>query len=139
MRKLTDAEKQFLETLYKDTSLEGRGALRCFIIRNTYEPKYKIGDFVKVSDFTGHYIYGLPVRGINMKIEEINWWLKDKGEECVQYCGTARDQYGKEFYIVAEESIHGKYTSRHVDGPSDTDMNELKKKSDVEQSCSVDF
>lgn len=138
-RKLTHQEIVMLDKLYSDKSLENRGAIRRFIIRNTYEPKYKIGDCVIVSVDRGEYIYGKLIQGVKMKIEEINWWLSDKGDEHVQYCGTALEEgTNKNFYIVAEESIHGYHTQRHIDGPADNNINVFQKKNDIRQSTSVE-
>lgn len=125
-RKLTKEEVELLQKLYNDTSLEGRGAIRRFIIRNTYEPKYKVGDFVKVTEDCYSYICGERIKGLNAKVKEINWWLNDKGEECVQYELEVLDQNGKDHLAVAEESIHGYYEKRHIDGPSDTNINFFK-------------
>lgn len=138
-RKLTNKELELLNKLYEDTSLEGRGAIRRFIIRNTYEPKFKVGDCVVVSVDHGEYIYGKLIQGVKMKIEEIEWWLSDKGQECVQYCGTALEEgTDRDFYIVAEESIHGKHTCRHVDGSADNNINTFVKKTDIRQSTTIE-
>lgn len=137
-RKLTNEERAMLEELYKDETLENRGAIRRFIIRNTYEPKFKVGDCVIVSVDHGEYIYGKLIQGVKMKIEEINWWLSDKGEECVQYAGTALEEgTNRDFYIVAEESIHGKHTYRHIDGIAKDNINVFEKKNDIRQSTTI--
>ena len=63
MRKLTKEEKAFLDKLYADKELQFRGYVRQFIITNTYTPKYKIGECVRVSVD----IYGKPIRNVKMK------------------------------------------------------------------------
>lgn len=137
-RKLTTEERTILEKFYNDSSLENRGAIRRFIIRNTYEPKFKVGECVAVSVDHGEYIYGKLIQGVKMKIEEINWWLSDKGEEVVQYAGTALEEgTNRDFYIVAEESIHGKHTCRHIDGKADDNINVFQKKNDIAQNSSI--
>lgn len=139
-RKLTKQEQDFLNALCDDKELMAKGFIRRFIIRNTYEPKYKVGDYVKVTDDTCSYIWGNRVVGVNAKIVEINWLIGsgiDKGKECVQYECIAYDQFGNDHYVVAEESIYGNYEKRHIDCLSDTDQNTFEKKSKASDSISL--
>lgn len=134
-RKLTKEEIELLQKLYNDETLKAKGYIRRFIIRNTYEPKCKVGDFVKVTDTTLTYICGERINGLNAKIIDINWLIGPaikKGEECIQYELEILDQDGKDHFACAEESIHGKYTERHIDCASDTNINTFKnvKKND---------
>ena len=129
MRKLTKKELEFLKKLQEDNDLQFKGLIRKFIIGNTYEPKYKLGDYVKVTEGGHHYIWGCRVVNVNCKIDEINWHLNDKGKETIQYCCTAYDQFGHDHLVIAEESIHGYSTQDFVVGRSDTDQNTFEKKS----------
>ena len=139
MRKLTKRERDFLQRLYDDKDLEYRGCIRKFLIRHTYTPKHKIGDFVKITDDTFSYIWGCRIVNVKCKIDEINWWLNDKGQEYVQYCCTAIDQFGKEHLVIAEESIHGYYEKRHITGVCKDNKNVFDKKSQYSDSTSVEW
>lgn len=130
-KKLTKKQIELLESLYDNQELNGRGHLRMFLIRNTYEPKYKIGDFVKISDDTATYIWGNRIVDVKAKVVDIDWWLGEKGKEHVQYECIAYDQFGKDHTLFAEESIHGNYQSRHITGRCKTDKNTFKIKSKV--------
>lgn len=136
-RQLTKEEIELLNKLKSDTTLEGRGLLRQFILRNTYIPKHKVGDYVKVTDDTHSYIWGCRIRNVNAKITEINWYLREKGKECVQYNCYAIDQFGREHFIVAEESLDGSYQERRIVDVSDTDKNIFEKKSDYSDECGI--
>lgn len=137
MRKLTQQELDLLNKLYQDKELSFRGSIREFIIRNTYEPKYKVGDYVKVTSL-GSYIWGNPVIEVNAEIKEILWFLDEKGKEQITYGMYAYDQDGKDHYICAEENIkNGQSQSRLIIGKSDTNMNYFKKKSEYSQSTSL--
>lgn len=136
-RTLNKKEKELLERLYSDKELNGRGFIRKFIIRNTYEPKYKVGDFVKITDDSYHYIWGNRIVNVKAKVVNIDWWLNDKGQECVQYECVALDQDGKEITLFAEESINGNYQKRHITGRCKDNNNVFAKKSEYSQSCSL--
>lgn len=128
-RKLTNEELEFLENLQHNNELYARGFIRKFIIRNTYEPKYKVGDFVKVTDDTSSYICGERIKELNAKIVDITWFLGSiirKDEECVQYELEVFDQDDKSHIAFAKESITGKYEKRHIVGYSDTCKNTFK-------------
>lgn len=133
MRKLTNEERALLETLYNDSELIGRGNIRKFLIANTYEPKYKIGDFVMITD-TSTTLHGNRAVNIKTKIEEIRYWLNDKGKETITYCGTAKDQHGNTYFMCAEESIHGKPTERHITARCTDNLNEIEIKSKHKQA-----
>lgn len=136
MRKLTKEEKAFLDKLYADKELQFRGYVRQFIITNTYKPKYKIGDFVRVSVDRGEYIYGKPIHNVKMKITEILWFTDTKGKETITYCGTALEKgTDNDFHICAEERMNGLPTNRHIIGKAEDNLNTFEKKSDIEQSC----
>lgn len=139
MRKLRKREIEFLQKLYNDKELECRGCIRKFLLRHTYTPKYKVGDYVKITDDTYSYIWGCRIVNVKCKIDEVNWWLNDKGEECVQYCCTAIDQFGKDHLVCAEESLHGYYTKRHIVGKCKDNKNVFEKKSQYSDSCGIDF
>lgn len=136
-RTLNEKEKELLEKLYSDKELSGRGSIRKFIIRNTYQPKYKIGDFVTITDNNNHFIWGNRIINVKAKIVEIDWWLNDKDEEYVQYECIALDQDGGEFTLFAEESIHGHYQSRRITGTCKDNKNIFEKKNKYVQSCSA--
>ena len=125
-RQLTNEELQLLKQMQADKDLQLKGLIRQFIIANTYEPKYRVGDYVKVTDDSYAYICGERIKGLNAKITEINWWLRDKGQEFVQYELEILDQNGKNHFSCAEESIHGYYEKRHIDGLSNTNINVFK-------------
>lgn len=139
MRKLRKREIEFLQKLYNDKELECRGCIRKFLLRHTYTPKYKVGDYVKITDDTYSYIWGCRIRNVNAKIVDIAWWLNDKGEEKVQYECICYDQFNKDHTLYAEESIHGYYEKRHITGRSKTDKNTFEKKSEYSDSCSVEW
>lgn len=136
-RKLTKNEIKLLEQLRVDDELNGRGLIRQFIIVNTYEPKYKVGDYVKITCDCHEYIWGNRVVEVNAQIKEIRYWVRDKDKEFVQYICKAKDNFGYEHHLCAEESIHGYYQDRHIDGLSNTDQNTFEKKDKYSQSCSM--
>lgn len=128
-RKLTDKEIAFLENLQHDSELFARGFIRKFIVRNSYEPKYKIGDFVKVTDDTSTYICGERIKELNAVITNIDWMIGpaiSKDDECVQYELEVLDQNCKSHVAFAEESFTGKYEKRRIVGYSDTYKNTFK-------------
>lgn len=136
MRKLTQEEKAFLDKLYADKELQFRGYVRQFIIANTYTPKYKVGECVRVSVDRGEYIYGKPIRNVKAKINEILWWLDKKGEETITYGCTALEKgTNKEFCVCAEERMNGLPTNRHIIGKATDNLNTFEKRNDIEQSC----
>ena len=136
MRKLTQEEKAFLNKLYEDRGLIFNRYVRMFIVANTYEPKYKVGDFVRVSVDRGEYIYGKPIRNVKAQINEILWWLDKKGEEHITYSCTALEKgTDKDFCVCAEERMNGLPTNRHIIGKAEDNLNTFEKKSDIEQSC----
>ena len=132
MRSLCDTPQK----LYDNQELQGRGLIRKFIIRNTYEPKYKVGDYVKVTDDTRCYILGNRIVNVNARVDEISWWLNDKGKECIHYDLYAIDQFGKDHFLCAEESIDGSYQARRIVGKSKTDKNTFKTKCNYD-SCEM--
>lgn len=139
-RKLNDQELKVLNELANDKELMGKRFIKRFIIRNTYEPKYKVGDYVKVSDDTFTYIWGCRIKGVNARITEVSFLLGggiDDGDECVQYELECYDQFGKSHFLCAEESVWGKYEKRHIVGLSNTDQNTFEKKSEHSDSISV--
>lgn len=136
-RQLSKEEIELLTKLKLDTTLEGRGLLRQFILRNTYIPKYKIGDFVKVTDDTYTYIWGCRIRDVNMKITNIDWCIREKGNEFIQYEGYAIDQFGQKHFLCTEESLDGRFQQRRITGISDTDKNNFEKRSDYSDECGI--
>jgi len=138
MRKLTKEEKAFLDKLYADKELQFRGYVRQFIITNTYEPKYKVGDFVRVSVDRGEYIYGKPIRDVKAQIYEILWFTDTKGAETITYGCTALEKGTKnDFHIFVEERIDGTPTPRHIIGKATDNLNTFEKRTDTKQS--MDF
>jgi hypothetical protein len=138
MRKLTQEEKAFLDKLYADKELRFRGYIRQFIITNTYEPKYKVGECVRVTIDNGEYIYGKPIRNVKMKITEILWFTDTKGTETITYGGIALEKgTNNDFYICAEERIDGTPTNRHIIGKATDNLNTFEKRNDTKQS--IDF
>lgn len=136
-RKLTKKELEFLKELSNDKELKFKGFLKRFIIGNTYKPKYKVGDYVKVYD-SGHYIYGNPCTSVNAKIVEIGYMIGSGIELdniCVQYECVAYDQFGNDHTLFVEESVNGYYEKRHIIGLSNTDQNTFEKKSKYSDSC----
>ena len=136
-KKLTKKQIEFLETLRNNKELGGRGFLRMFLIMNTYEPKHKVGDFVTITDDTFSYIYGSRIVNAKAKIVDIDWWVKEKDKEFVQYECVALDQFGKEHTLYAEESIYGYYEKRHITGRCKDNQNTFKKKSEISDSCEM--
>lgn len=127
MRKLTKEEKAFLDKLYADKELRFRGDIRQFIIGNTYEPKYKVGDFVKVTDTSRVFICGQRVKNLNARVVKIGWATREKDGEYITYELAVLDQHGREHCAFAEEPI-GKAVKQYVldrfiTGKSDTDKN----------------
>lgn len=135
MRKLTKEEKVFLDKLYADKDLCFRGYVRQFIIANTYEPKYKVGDCVRVSVDRGEYIYGKLIQNVKMRIDEILFFTDKKGEETITYCGTALEKgTNKDFCVCAEERVDGAPTNRHILGKATDNLNVFEKRNDIAQS-----
>ena len=129
MRKLSKKEQGILEELANDTELGFRGLLRRFILGNTYEPKYKVGDYVKITDNTSTYICGARIKNLNARITEVTWIMGSavkKGEEHILYECEVKDQNGKGHFACVEEAIDTDYTCKlrsFVVGKSDTDIN----------------
>ena len=127
MRKLTQEEVELLKKLYNDEELRFRGDIRQFIICNTYEPKYKVGDFVKVTDTSRVFICGQRVNNLNARVVKIGWATREKDGEYITYELAVLDQHGREHCAFAEEPI-GKAVKpyvldRFITGKSDTDIN----------------
>ena len=139
MRKLTQEEVELLKKLYNDEELRFRGDIRQFIICNTYEPKYKVGDFVKVTDTSRVFICGQRVKNLNARVVKIGWATREKDGEYITYELAVLDQYGREHCAFAEEPI-GKAVKQYVldrfiTGKSDTDRNN----SDTEKMKKGDY
>lgn len=132
-RKLTPQEIKMLRNLYNDKDLQFKGLLRQFILGNTYKPKYKIGDFVKITDLSTR-IYGNVAKEIKCQITEINYFLREKGEEYITYSAIALDQDGNDYFMCAEESLNGKPQKRHITKKCKDNINVIKKKSKYSQS-----
>jgi hypothetical protein len=127
MRKLTKEEKAFLDKLYADNELQFRCFARQFIIANTYAPKYKVGECVKVTDTTRTYICGQRIKNLNARVVKIGWCLRDKDREYITYELAVLDQHGREHCAFAEEPIGNAVLTfvldRFITGKSDTDRN----------------
>lgn len=127
MRKLTQEEVELLKKLYNDEELRFRGDIRQFIICNTYEPKYKVGDFVKVTDTSRVFICGQRVNNLNARVVKIGWVTREKDGEYITYELAVLDQLGREHCAFAEEPIGKAVKSfvldRFITGKSDTDIN----------------
>lgn len=137
-RKLTKAEIDFLQNLLKDEGIKGKLLLERFLLRNTYEPKYKIGDFVSITDDTASYIWGNRIVNVNAKVVELYWSLcSTQSDYCIQYKLECIDQDNKTHTLFAEENLNGSYTQRHINGLSNTDKNVFTKKSRYSQSTSL--
>ena len=134
---ITEKTKPYLETLYKDETLNGRGLVRQFIILNTYKPKYNIGEFVEITDETSHRVWGNRIINVKAKITEIHWFLRDKGEEHICYSAIALDQFGNDIYLCAEESIDGSFQERRITGRAKDNKNVFEKKDKYIQCCSA--
>ena len=135
-RKLTEQEVKMLKELYKDKELLGKGLIRQFILMNTYEPHYKVGDYVKITDLSTT-LYGNRARDIKCKITQIDFWFRDKGKEMITYEAVALDQDGHEFFMCAEESLNGTPQSRHITGRCDDNINVIEKKSKYSQATDM--
>ncbi len=127
MRKLSKKEQGILEELANDTELGFRGLLRRFILGNTYKPKYKVGDYVKITDNSLTYICGERIKNLNARVVKIGWATREKDGEYITYELAVLDQYGREHCAFAEEPI-GKAVKQYVldrfiTGKSDTDRN----------------
>ena len=127
MRKLTQEEVELLKKLYADKELRFRGYLRQFIICNTYEPKYKVGDFVKVTDTSRTFICGQRINNLNARVVKIGWVTQDKDREYLTYELAVLDQHGREHCAFAEEPIGNAVPpyalGRFITGKSDTATN----------------
>lgn len=64
------------EELLQDKDFKGKKSLRHLLWLNTVEPKYKIGQFVKVTNYD-HRIYGRPVVDFKAKIIEHRSFIND--------------------------------------------------------------
>ena len=131
MRKLSKKEQGILEELANDTELGFRGLLRRFILGNTYEPKYRVGDYVKITDNTSTYICGARIKNLNARITEVSWIMGSsikKGEEHILYECEVKDQHGRGHFACVEEPIYPDYACKlrsFVVGKSDTDINDF--------------
>lgn len=76
MEKLTKSEIEQLEKIVNKENLIGRKELDWFVWANTTQPKYKVGDAVKVTE-RGHKICGEQVIDWNAKITKV-LFLKEK-------------------------------------------------------------
>lgn len=132
------AELQLLQKIANDERFHHRGFIKRFIKVNEYQPKYKVGDCVKIDD-PYSYIYGVRCIGIKAKIVEIDWCCGTANkinEMCVQYECVAIVN-GKEFTMFAEEMLDGSYTRRHITGKAKTNEQTLVKKSDTPSSTEL--
>ena len=97
------------------------------IICNTYEPKYKVGDFVKVTDTSRVFICGQRVKNLNARVVKIGWVTREKDGEYITYELAVLDQRGREHCAFAEEPIGNAVPQyaleRFITGKSDTDKN----------------
>lgn len=127
MRKLSQEEVELLKKLYNDEELRFRGDIRQFIIGNTYTPKYKVGDFVKVTDTSRTFICGQRINNLNARVVKIGWALRDKDREYITYELAVLDQHGREHCAFAEEpigkAVYPYVRERFITGKSDTDKN----------------
>lgn len=135
MRKLTKQEITTLKALISDKELKGKNYLNSYILLNTYEPKYKEGDYVKFSCYR-EFIYGNEIINFKGKITKIFYCISPmfKGEEHIQYEIIAKDQNGNEFTNFCEEYINGKKADRFIIEKTDSDINKIDRKSKHSQS-----
>ena len=107
MRKLSKKEQGILQNLMSDNELKGRLLLKRYVIRNTYEPKYKVGDFVKITDTSSSHICGVRVNNLNAVITEVLWILNTVEEdyEFIGYKCDVLDQDGKKHFAYVQEPI----------------------------------
>ena len=136
MRKLNNEEIKMLETLRNDKDLQFKGLLRQFIIGNTYEPKYKVGDFVLITDLSTT-IYGNRAKDIKAQITAIDYFLREKGKEYITYEAIALNEEGEDFFLCAEESINGQPQQRYISGKAEDNINHFEKKSKYRQTTSM--
>lgn len=106
---MTKKQLNVLNELMQDKDFKGKGTLDWLIWRNTCTPKFKIGDYVKITDYACR-IYGHQVIDFNAKVIKI---MYRHGSKEVQYeleiiCKID----GKEDYRTSlfpmESSIHKK-------------------------------
>ena len=135
MRKLTNQELKTLKSLMNDSELKGKGFLNSFILRNTYEPKYKLGDYVVFTEL-GSVIKGNRVRDFNGQITKISYCVSPmlQGEEYIQYEIYAKDQNGEKYFCCCEEYLNGKKGDRFISRKTNTDINVIDAKSDIKQA-----
>lgn len=138
MRKLTDQEIATIRALINDNELKGKNYLNSYILLNTYEPKYKIGDFVKFSCYR-EFIYGNEIINFKGKIEKINYCVSPmfKGEEHIQYEIIAKTENSENFTCYCEEYLNGKKADRFIIEKTDSDINKIERKSKYRQSTNI--
>lgn len=125
MKKLTQQEVDFLQELYYGKDFQNKGLLREFIICNTYEPQYKKGDYVKVTN-RQTMVYGLQVKEFNAKVIDSAIVAKHKEREYVRYSLIAKINNREGILLSATHYLNGKQDKdNYITGISDTDNNQI--------------
>ena len=111
---MTNEQLNTLKELMQDADFKGKNTLGWLIWRNTYKPKYKVGDFVKTTDYS-HRIYGHQVINHNAKVIAITFWQGDRQPHYELEAVYKID--GKEDYITKLYSLEntlGEKTNSNV-------------------------
>lgn len=70
------SQVKVFEELLQDSDFKGKKQLRHLLWLNTSKPKYSVGQFVTVSNYS-HSVYGHPVINFKAKITGINSFTTD--------------------------------------------------------------
>lgn len=125
------SELKTLETLLAQEGTKGKKLLERFIWLNTHEPKYKVGEYYKVSD-QGHYVFGVPVIDMNGKIVEVRSLSEEK-----------RYRYKLELEVNTTDDKHTVATvwkyEEQLKTKTDNNMNVITAKDKYAESIDVNF
>lgn len=135
---LNKRQQDFLNKLAEDETLVYRGFIKRFILVNTHEPTYQVGDYVRFSDPLTS-VYGQRVRNFNGKVVKIRILagtpVEFKNIRFLYEIQSVVD--GKKLDFYADEFLSGETSDRPIHGKSTTDVNVIQKKNDIEQCMDV--
>ena len=113
---MTHEQLNTLQELMHDDTFNGKDLLGWLIWYNTEKPKYKVGDYVKFTDYSFR-IYGKRIVNFNAKVVKVKAFLKEKIWRYELEFTCKFD--GRDDYTTKGYSAEGDMK------PSDTDINYL--------------
>lgn len=101
--KMTKKQIETLQKMMEQPDTKGKKLLDQVIWLNTVKPKYKVGDFVEVSD-PGHYIGGVPVKNFHARVDKVNFVSAYKKIHYETYARAISGNRESQVFIYPEES-----------------------------------